>query len=796
MTIGAKALCKKLIKVDKEEDVILLLQDAGYWDNSNCWRDLGDMENNFSTAGAQQKNPVAALVEKLVNAADARLMNECLVAGINPTKDKAPPSVRHAVAQLIEKSAHPEHDTNGLIENMLRTDRRSYAEKITLATTGFKSQPSITIVDEGEGQTPEEMPHTFMSLNKSNKLRVPFVQGRFNMGGTGVLRFCGEKRMQLIVTRRNPDILDSDDEEGQLWSFTVVRKENPTTGERNSVYRYLAPIGADPKREGGVLRFQSEELLVKPEKNNAYVNPLCFGSLVKLYEYKFSNTSHILRTDGLLRQVDVRLPSPALPMMFHECRDYKGKEGSYANPSTGLSVRLEDNEAGNLADGFPYGEMMTVDGHEFKIRYFGFKDGKAKTYLNKSEGILFVSNGQTQGTLNSRFYTRKNINFSYISDSLLTMVDCSKINSQAHEELFMNTREELADSEFSRKVISALEDRIGKSRALKVFNRQRRNEKIKAKTEDSKTMEDLLNSVMRKSPTLSTLFLAGDKLTDPTNPTPVNPESDFEEKEFPTYFHFKSSKPGEVLHRKCEKGREVRISFETDAENNYFDRAKDKGSYSVCAIRKNGKDVTILNHSMSLYNGTATLQIKLPNLRVKSKFTIEIRITDISRIEPFVNKVEATVIPFVKRLGPGPGPKPPPRVKAFPRLSLPHVEWVSKENWEHHGFNKYSALKVLQSGEEENSSQRNFDFFINEDNIYLQKELERAKETQDLLKKQFEIGLVLVGLALIHKAGEEDGKNIAERVAYSTQAIAMMLIPMISHLGDLDPDSLKAELPA
>ena len=26
---------------------------------------------------------------------------------------------------------------------------------------------------------------TFLSLNKNNKLRIPFVQGKFNMGGTG-----------------------------------------------------------------------------------------------------------------------------------------------------------------------------------------------------------------------------------------------------------------------------------------------------------------------------------------------------------------------------------------------------------------------------------------------------------------------------------------------------------------------------------------------------------------------------------------------------------------------------------
>ncbi|MEE4212679.1 MAG: hypothetical protein V2I43_25830 [Parvularcula sp.] len=170
-------------------------------------------------------------------------MNECLLAGIDPQGPKAPPSVRHAVAQLVQKSANPENESNGLIENMPPGERTELSRKITLAADGLRGRPSITIVDEGEGQTPERIPFTFMSLNKSNKLRVPFVQGRYNMGGTGALRFCGERRMQLIVTRRNPAILKGEHPDDGLWGFTVVRRETPTTGERNSVYRYLAPIG-------------------------------------------------------------------------------------------------------------------------------------------------------------------------------------------------------------------------------------------------------------------------------------------------------------------------------------------------------------------------------------------------------------------------------------------------------------------------------------------------------------------------------------------------------------------------
>ena len=51
---------------------------------------------------------------------------------------------------------------------------------------------SLTISDCGEGQTPRNLPQTILSLNKSNKMYIRFVQGQFNQGGTGALRFCGE----------------------------------------------------------------------------------------------------------------------------------------------------------------------------------------------------------------------------------------------------------------------------------------------------------------------------------------------------------------------------------------------------------------------------------------------------------------------------------------------------------------------------------------------------------------------------------------------------------------------------
>lgn len=217
------------------------------WDQRSLWHFYGDNENNYSTIGNQQSRPDAALVEKLVNSVDARLMYECLQRGIDPVGPTAPKSVRDAVAQFFEGDPRHGSDIAGRVSEWPDATRTKVARGITLAATGLMPEDGrfcLTIADCGEGQTPEQMADTFLSLNRSNKLRIPFVQGKFNMGGTGALQFCGRRGLQLVVSRRCPAIVKR--EHGSTpaaskWGFTIVRREDPSGGMKSSVYTYLGP---------------------------------------------------------------------------------------------------------------------------------------------------------------------------------------------------------------------------------------------------------------------------------------------------------------------------------------------------------------------------------------------------------------------------------------------------------------------------------------------------------------------------------------------------------------------------
>jgi hypothetical protein len=132
-----------------------------------------------------------------------------------------------------------------------------------------RGRPCFTIVDDGEGQTPGAMPDTILSLHKGNKDKIKFVQGKFNMGGTGVLEFCGlERNLHLVVSKRCPDLLPQplDYPSDAHWSFTVIRREDPTDG-KSSRFTYLAPVDATAHpRAGGLLHFASETLAIFSRK--------------------------------------------------------------------------------------------------------------------------------------------------------------------------------------------------------------------------------------------------------------------------------------------------------------------------------------------------------------------------------------------------------------------------------------------------------------------------------------------------------------------------------------------------
>jgi hypothetical protein len=815
-----KGLCLALMRADDETEVERILRDAGYWDDDTVWRPYGDDDSNFSTTGNQQTHPEAALVEKIVNSLDAVLTRECLVAGIDPTSSTAPQTVSEAVARFFGAPQRRGNTRAGQISTWPESLRKEVARRTTLSATGAKpgaGRICLTIADNGEGQTPDDLPSTLLSLHCDNKQYIHFVQGKFNMGGTGALKFCGRHNLQLVISRRDPELIASQRQgsSDEFWGFTVVRRESPSGGRRSSVYTYLAPVGAaDRPHRGDVLRFSAPSLPMYPEAGSAYARASEWGTVIKLYEYDLPSgaRSHILRKDGLLSRLDLLLPGLALPIRLHECRDYSGHEGSFDTTLTGLCVRLEDDHGGNLEQGFPTSASMTVAGQEMTVTAYAFKKGKAETYRRR-EGLIFVVNGQTHGHFPQDFFRRKEVGLSYLADSLLLIIDCSRFDPRQLEDLFMNSRDRLSEGELKTAIEKALADMLSEHAGLRELRERRRREETASKLDDSKPLEEVLGRVLKHSPALSALFGLGPRLSQPfrTQDVAAN-EKVFEGRTYPTYFKFSGKEYGHELTRECHQNLRCRVTFETDAANDYLDRAMDPGQFRLLMIAR-GESWPVDTCALNLWNGIATLSISLPfDAQEGHVLHFAAEVSDSNHFEPFVNHLTVTVkAPAKPKPGGGGRRRPPGTTPGQDRereagITLPEVREVYRNEWssKEPPFDDHTALRVRYAGDDVGDNGKGeaqgYDFYVNMDNVFLLSELKSSRLEPDLLKARFKFALVLCGLAILHYNGhaaqetaddtpaENSGEvpNVEDKVEAFTAAVAPVLLPMIDALGDLE----------
>lgn len=804
-------LLDSLLRADREQDVIHALQKAGYWDDPRVWRSYADDDGNFSSAGNQQRNPEAALVEKLINSVDACLMRACLERGIDPRSSDAPPTIREAVAIFYEGAqAGSVRDHQGYLAEWTPEQRTMWAREITLAVTGPRAEeggaPSITIADAGEGQAPEQLPHTILSLNKGIKKAIHFVQGKFNMGGTGALRFCGKRNLQLVVSKRHPRIA-SQEGASNAWGFTVVRRDDPDENSRISIYRFLAPVGAaQSPRHGEILTVSRTSLPIFPDGQNPYGREAEWGTLLKLYEYDTRFKTHLFRRDGLQERLDLYIPGLGLPIRLHECRSYRGEARSFETTLAGLQVRLAGS--GNLEQGFPDSGEIVIDGEKIAVTIYAFKRGAARSY-RKSEGVLFVVNGQTHAFLPDRFFRRQDVGMGYLADSLLVLLDCSELSGRTKEELFMNSRDRLADARLARRIEEELADILSRHDVLRSLREQRRQEETASKLANEKPFEDALREILKRSPALAKLFIAGRRLSNPFAQNETTIGTEFHGKLHPTYFKFKELPYGEKLSRNCHLNQRARITLETDVVNDYFKRRANPGELQLHG-ELDGILVEI-DHSINLHNGYAHLNIHLPaNAAAGQQLALAIEVTDPTLVDSFKNYAVLSILPAQEANGGPPGKRnvrpnddDGPKGLQSAGIAFPKVVEVCRENWAHRGMNEYSALRiVLAEASEGNPTANVYDFYVNMDNIFLQTEIKASRHKADFLRAQFKFGMVLFGLGILReslrvnslpdKDREEAQQAPEEIVSFTTDAVAPMLLPMLETLGSLDLDEITS----
>ena len=542
-------------------------------DSPNYWKPYGANFNNAGTFENQQSSPENALVEKLTNSIDAILMKECMVRGIDP-KDKTDANVPQTINAATKLFFNVD---NGKWENIIASDRNKIAQDIQIILTEDRKTPNVAIYDNGEGQNPSNFENTFLSIARGNKNDVPFVQGKYNMGSTGSLVFCGEKhRYQMIISRRNPNLNDSDG----LIGFTLVRRHILTPEEEPKYkltwYEYLVIEDKIPSINETTLDLGLNKTLFSS------------GSVVKLYSYQLTRPSDA--TLDLWRELNPLLFETALPILIYENRGFGGHSSTKPMLGNRTRLALDSNEHIEFQKSF----QINVFNSNIPIQVYIFNRKTKNTEFILGKSVIYTLNGQTQGSETKSFISQ-DLGFRNLREYMLVCVDCSQIGTTARQELFMASRDRLKQGKFYTELRQSIIDLLSNDTHLRQKEQEYKGRAFKETGED-KDMVQSLFSKLKSNQDIKKMFSGNNgafsfftkKVKRSVPPEQRKDEKKKESKKlkrYPTILKIKGfEKSSEDFVKVIRKGGKGKIILETDVENTFLSRSDDAGSIEITTL--------------------------------------------------------------------------------------------------------------------------------------------------------------------------------------------------------------------
>jgi len=354
----------------------------------------------------------------------------------------------------------------------------------------------------------------------------------------------------------------------------------------------------------------------------------------------------------------------------------------------------------------------------------------------------------------------------------------------------MNNSDRLREGQFSKDIISRIQEILREHDGLKKIQNDRREEAIRNKLSDDKPLQEVLQRILKNSPVLSKILLAGQRLSSPFgHSTHVGEETAFIGKKHPTYFRIKGKLTDGKLLKKEPINQNFRIQFETDVENDYFARPVEAGRF---VLKMNGQPQEELIRRLSLYNGTATLSVSMPSsATVGERYVFETQIIDDYIVPTFDTVFELIVEEAAEPSQGVSGNRTPPRdpSKSGKReepagASMPNVQEKHQNEWSDFGMDRYSALVLFTTDESS-------DYFLNMDNSYLLTELKQIKDESraSLVRARYKYSMTLIGMSVESYCKSNivngEGPDIPSEVKRVSTMIAPIIIPMIEAMSEL-----------
>jgi len=363
---------------------------------------------------------------------------------------------------------------------------------------------------------------------------------------------------------------------------------NAQDAKRHSYFEYLKIRGSVPSFECGDMDLR------------LFRRKFRTGTIIKMYSYQFPRGYAGFAQD-LNQSLNEFLFEPVLPILTVDKKERYPNNKVLELDLFGLKRRLEEDK-NDYVDSFFSEEYEDELFGKAKVSCFVFKpklsgrDAKKTKeiiqdrFFKNSMSVMFSVNGQVHGHFTSEFITRT-LKFNLLKDSLLIHVDCTGMKPDFREELFMSDRERLKQGVEASQLRKYLGEKLQRSH-LDEINR-RRKESIGLESEDT---AELIKSFAKNLPKNSELFKLleqtlkleehKDKKKGPGKNKPNEPKEEklFNPNRFPSMFKFRRKKDGINVVSVPLNGEKT-LLFDTDVENEYFDRVEDPGSLSLALLQ-------------------------------------------------------------------------------------------------------------------------------------------------------------------------------------------------------------------
>ena len=545
-----KRILETLLKITSSEEIATLIEEDDFFKPSNCiWIPYGRKENNAGQVEGQMRDSSNAIVEKITNSIDALLIRRCHEMD-KVAPDSGDTKLPKSLSEALKKYFGSDEEIN--------LKRSGWAKQhLSIMAEGSRSEPTLTIVDRGEGQSPDTIQETIVNLSGSIKREIPFVFGKYHQGGSAAIRHCGDNKgkcYQLVLSRRAETIAEPG--KANDWGFTLVRRNYKG---RISYYEYCT------QTDEGTFNFPYDGPIKVGKLELDFVD----GVLIRLYDYYLNNASNItFGRSSLSLDINQKLQKSPLPIFLSDQRaDWRGDTETTI---AGFLRRIEDNKKNivksEITLPLDVKGLGTRDIRCIRLKHVSDEKG-VEVYKKQKEKIFYIENGLSLGHETDSFL-RTTCQLPALAPYLICYVDMSDIPVESAN-IFHSGREELAKT----KDYKLLKERLKAFFENEMFEHWDKEYQIKSlaqSNEDTKELNKRIEKALEDDPKLQDMLGIGEEIETPDKGDD-DKKKPYEGEEHPLKFELIGEQPREI-----DKDSYAIISFRTEATDSLLTREDEK----------------------------------------------------------------------------------------------------------------------------------------------------------------------------------------------------------------------------